>query len=65
MDSVERIEFRTGKYRTDEFRYGHSEGHDYPDADKPVPAAVFDVDNVSTKSQKKVRDALVSLEGKR
>ena len=49
VDSVERIEFRTGKYRTDEFRYGHSEGYDYPDADKPVPAAVFDVDNVSTK----------------
>jgi len=45
VDSVERIEFRTGKYRLDEDRYGYNEGADYPDADEAVEKAVFDIDD--------------------
>ena len=48
VGSVERIEFRTGQYRLDEDTPGHSEGNDYPNADQPVPLAVFDIDDVVT-----------------
>ena len=48
VDSVERIEFRTGKYRMDEYRYGYSEGEDRPNADEPLPLVVFDIDDFVT-----------------
>jgi hypothetical protein len=46
VGSVERIEFRTGQYRLDTDTPGHSEGNDYPNADEPVPLAVFGIDDV-------------------
>ena len=48
VDSVERIEFRTGEYRMTRDTPGHSSGDDYPNADEPLPLAVFDIDDVTT-----------------
>jgi hypothetical protein len=48
VDSIERLEFRTGEYRLTRDTPGHSEGDDYPNADEPLPLAVFDIDDVVT-----------------
>ena len=56
--TVERIEFRTGAYRMQDFsRYGHS-GNDFlkdepdlPNPDDPVDEAIFDIDNFRTRTR--------------
>ena len=47
--SVERIAFRTGEYRLSDVRGLTPDWPDFPNADEPVPLAVFDVDDVSTR----------------
>ena len=48
VSSVERIILRTGKYRLSDERPHTPEWSDFPNADDPVPLAVFDVDDVVT-----------------
>ena len=51
--SVERVSFRTGAFRTRPTRRTESEvpTPDLKDADEPVPAAVFHIDDVSAESR--------------
>jgi len=45
---LERISFRTGEYRTSPtLRDPKSPGEDFPNADQPVPEAIFFIDDVS------------------
>ncbi|MHC4620731.1 MAG: hypothetical protein ACYTEQ_23535 [Planctomycetota bacterium] len=47
VDSVERIEFRSGRYRLQDW-VPRITDQDLPNADEPVPLAVFDIDDVVT-----------------
>jgi hypothetical protein len=51
---LERISLRTGEFRTSPtLRDPKSPGEDFPNADQPVPEAIFCIDDVSVSQQPK------------
>jgi hypothetical protein len=50
VDSLERISFRTGEFRSSPTtRDPKSPGEDFPNADKSLPEAIFFIDDVSVR----------------